>query len=100
MAKVKLHIYPPLSYKMSSKRVGALILEAQIEQGGTLGDLIARLDNENHEAWQDIFDAHTKKMHPAIRTLLNSKPLSPSVASHTPLSDGDQIAFLILYGGG
>jgi uncharacterized protein YecA (UPF0149 family) len=100
VAKVELHVYPPLSYKMSSQRVGALILEEKIEQGETLGDLLARLANDNHEAWQAIFDAQTHRIRPIIMTILNGTVLAFSEAPQTRLSDSDQIAFRVAYGGG
>lgn len=100
MPKIEFHIYPPLSYEMTSKRVGDLILEIQVEQGDTLGDLLVRLYNESHDAWKKLIDVQNKKMRHPIRTILNGKALSPSVLAHTPLSDGDQIKFVIIYGGG
>lgn len=100
MAKVDLHIYPPLSYKMSSKRVGALILEEKIDQGETLGDLLARLANGNHEAWQAIFDAQTHEIQPIIMTIFNGTALAHSEAPQTRLSDNDQIAFRVALAGG
>ena len=100
MAKVELHVYPPLSYKMSSKRVGPLILEEKIDQGETLGDLLARLANGNHEAWRAIFDAQTHRIQPIIMTIFNGKALALSEAPQTRLSDGDQIDLRIAYGGG
>ena len=100
MAKVELHVYPPLSYKMSSKRVGALILEEKIDQGETLGSLLARLANDNHEAWQAIFDAQTHQIRPAIVTIFNGTALARSEAPQIRLSDGDKIDFRVAYGGG
>ena len=100
MAKVELHVYPPLSYKMSSKRVGALILEGKIDQGETLGSLLARLANDNHEAWQAIFDAQTHQIRPAIVTIFNGTALARSEAPQIRLSDGDKIDFRVAYGGG
>ncbi len=100
MAKVELHLYPPLSYKMSSKRVGALILEEKIVQGETLGNLLAKLANRNLEAWQAIFDAQAHQIRPIIMTILNGTALARSEAPQTRLSDGDRIAFRVAYGGG
>ena len=100
LARVELCVYPPLSYKMSSKRTGALILEQEIGPGETLGDLLARLENGDHETWHDIFDAQTSQMQPPILTVLNGTLLSRSVAPQTPLSEGDQIDLRIAYAGG
>ena len=100
MAKVELHIYPPLSYKMSSKRVGPLILEEKIGQGETLGDLLARLANGNQEAWRVIFDLQTHRIRPIIITILNGTALAFSEAPQTHLSDGDRIDLRVGYGGG
>jgi len=100
MPKIELHIHPPLSYEMTSKRVGDLILEIQVEQGDTLGDLLVRLYNEDHHVWKKLIDVQNKKMHHPIRTIFNGKALSPSVLAQTSLKDGDQIKFVIIYGGG
>ena len=100
MPKVELHIYPPLSQQMSSKTVGALILEQEIEQGETLVNLLVRLANGNHEAWQGIFDAETHRIQPAIMAVLNGTVLARSEAPQTLLSDSDQIAFVFVTGGG
>jgi hypothetical protein len=100
MANVDLHIYPPLYYKMSSKRVGPLILEEKIDQGETLGDLLTRLAKGNDEAWQAIFDAQTHRIRPIIMTVFNGTALSISEAPQTRLSDSDQIDFRVAYGGG
>jgi molybdopterin converting factor small subunit len=85
---------------MTSKRVGVLILEQETDQGETLGELLARLESGDHEAWRDIFDAQTGQIQPAIMTILNGTLLSHSVTLQTPLSDGDQIALRIVYAGG
>ena len=100
MAKVELHIHPPLSYKMPSKRVGPLILEEEIDRGETLGDLLARLENGNHKAWEQIFDAKTHRIRPAIMTIFNGTALAFSEAPQTRLSDSDRIVFRVAYGGG
>lgn len=100
MARVELHVYPPLSYKMSSKRVGAHILEENVAQGETLGDLLARLTNGNHEAWRDIFDTRTHGMRPGILTVLNGTVLAWTEVPQIRLSDGDQIGLRITYCGG
>ena len=85
---------------MSSEQVGAFILEQEIGQGETLGDLLARLQHGDRQAWQDILDAQTGEIRPIVITIVNGTLLSRSVASQTPLSDGDQIAFRIIYSGG
>jgi sulfur carrier protein ThiS len=85
---------------MSSEKVGALVLEQEIGQGETLGDLLARLEHGDHQAWQDILDAQTGEIRPIVLTIVNGTLLSRSVASQTSLSDGDQIAFRIVYSGG
>ena len=100
MPKIEFHLHPPLSYEMTSKRTGDLILEILFDQGDTLGDVLVRLDSEDHETWKKLIDVQNKKMRPPIRTILNGKALSPSLLAHTPLSDGDQIKFVVIYGGG
>ena len=100
MARVELRVYPPLSYRISSEKVGALVLEQEIGQGETLGDLLARLQHGDRQAWQGILDAQTGEIRPIVITIVNGTLLSRPVAPHTPLSDGDQIAFRVAYSGG
>jgi sulfur carrier protein ThiS len=100
LARIALRVHPPLSYKLTSERAGALILEQEIVPGETLADLLARLDSSNHEAWRNIFDVQSGQIQPAIMTFLNDTLLSHSVVSQTPLSDGDQVTLRIVYAGG
>ncbi len=100
MASVELQIYPPLSYKLTSKRVGALILREEIRQGETLGELLVRLAQGNPEAWADLFDAQTSQVRRVILIVVNGTAVSPSLASQVSLSEGDQIAFRLPYSGG
>lgn len=100
MPTIEIYVHPPLSYEMTSERVEDLILEEQIDQGDTIGDLLVKLYNKNNETWKKLIDVQKKRMHNPIRTILNGKALSPSLLAHTPLSDGDQIKFVIIYGGG
>jgi hypothetical protein len=85
---------------MSSQRVGVLVLEQTINQGETLGDLLGRECEGNPSAWQDIYDAQAHQLRPFIVTHLNTTVLSNTAAAQAPLSDGDQITFHLVYGGG
>ena len=100
VARVELHVYPPYSYKMSAKHVGALVLEQETGQGETLGELLARLESSDPEAWRGIFDARTGQMQPSVLTIVNNAHLPRSVAPQTALSDGDKIAIRMAYSGG
>jgi hypothetical protein len=100
LARVELHVHPPLSYNMTSSKVGAFVLEQEIDQGETLGDLLTRLEDGDHQAWQGTVDAGTHEIRTAVITILNGTLLLRSEAPRTPLSDGDQIAFRIGYSGG
>jgi len=100
MAKVTMEIYPPLSYKIASKKVGALILEEEIGQRETLRDLLTRLASGNAEAWEVLFDAETRQIKPYVVTVFNGVALPVREAFETRLSDGDKITFLPVYGGG
>lgn len=100
MSKVTLSIYPPLSYKITAQKVGALLIEQEIDRGETLGDLLARLENSDHEAWSDIVNAQTSQIQPVILIVLNDTLVSHTVVHQTTLSDGDQIILRIIYSGG
>ena len=100
MAKVVLEIFPPFSYKISSKRVGPLVLEQKTDRGETLGGLLGRLASGNAEAWEVLFDAETRQIKPHVVTVFNGVALPVREAFDTRLADGDKITFLPVYGGG
>ncbi len=100
MARVELRVHPPLYYEMSPQRVGPLVLEHAFDQGETLGDLLGRLSNGDHDGWRDIYDAGTRQLQPIVMVFLNTRAVSRQAAVQTPLSDGDRIAFHLVYGGG
>lgn len=99
MAKVELHVFPPLSYWMSSQR-GVLVLEQALGQGETLGDLLGRLSAADPGAWQDIYDAQGHQLRPLIVARLNATVLPNSTAHEAALCDGDRVALRLVYGGG
>ena len=100
MASIELHVYPPLSYRISPRRAGVLVLEQTIRPDETLGDLLSRLRDGDPTAWQDIYDGPARQVKPIIATLLNGKALPNSTAARAPLADGDRITFHLVYGGG
>lgn len=100
LAKVELRVFPPLYYRMSPQRVGVLVLEQAINQGETLGHLLGRLQDGNADAWEEIYDAQAHRLRPVVVAHLNSTILPSSTAAQTSLSDGDQITFHLVYGGG
>ena len=100
MANVELHVYPPLSYEMTSKRLGPHVIEEEIDPGETLGDLLSRLTNGSQIAWKKIFDTDLHQMRPGILAILNGTVLAWKNAPETCLSRGDQVGFRITYLGG
>lgn len=100
MAIVELYIYPPLSYKMTSKKVGPHIINQKVNRDETLGNLLNRLANANRKAWQNIFDTQMNKIRPGILAVLKGKAFAGTKASQIRLLDGDKIDFRIIYGGG
>lgn len=100
MATVKLRVYPPLSYRMSSQKGGVVVLEQEINEGCTLGDLLDRLSASNPDAWQNIYDDAARQLRPVIVTVLNTASLSNATAAQAALSNGDQITLRLAYGGG
>ena len=101
MAKVLVKISPPLSYKISSQRVGAFILEEEIGQGETLGSLLDRLSRRNNGGIGDaIYDVQTQQITRFATTVYNGKAMSLLEGPKTQLADGDTITFLPAYAGG
>ena len=100
MAKVELRVYPPLSYEMTSKRLGPHVIEEKVDHAETLGDLLTRVSSDNQSAWKKIFNTNLCQMQQGILAVLNGTVLTWEKAPETCLSDGDQVDFRITYLGG
>ena len=98
-ASVELHIRPPLSYGVS-KKAGGLVLQEEIAEGETLGDMLARLAARTPEAFQQIFDSASGQINSSILTIVNGTLLHRSAAMQRELLDGDRISWLLMYAGG
>ncbi len=97
---VKIELYPPLSFRFTSKKVGTFVLDIEINRGETLSDLLLRLTRENREAWENLFNIKTGRMKGPVRTVVNGTALPSSALEETKLSDNDHIVFMIIIGGG
>ncbi len=97
---VEIEIYPPLSFRFTSKRVGPYTVSTEIREGEVLSDLLARLSLENPEAWGRFFNVKTGKTKGPVRTVVNGLAVPSSALARTVLSEVDHISFRILYGGG
>ena len=97
---VEIEIYPPASFRFTSKKTGTYTMSVEIGKGETLSDLFNRLSLEDPGAWGRVYNIKTQKTKGPVRTVLNGKALPSSALERTSLSDGDHIALKILYGGG
>lgn len=99
IAKVELHIRPPLSYEVS-KKAGGLIINPEVFEGETLGGLLARLAIQTPEIFQHVYDPDEGEIFPPIVTVVNGATMNRSEALEKELADGDQIAWFLMYAGG
>jgi sulfur carrier protein ThiS len=99
IASVELQIRPPLSYGVS-KRAGGLVIQEDIVEGETLGDVLARLAVRNPEAVQQIRDHAKGEIHPPVVTVVNGTVVHRSEATQRVLLDGDRISWFLMYAGG
>jgi molybdopterin converting factor small subunit len=98
-ASVELHVRPPLSYGIS-KKAGGLIMQEEITDGETPGDILARLEARSPEAFQQIFDSGRGQIRPSIVTVVNGILLRRSEPMQPVLLDGDRISWFLMYAGG
>lgn len=77
-----------------------LILEKELEEGATIGDLLADLASSYTDFRKAVFDPDIGKVSDQIMVILNDSLLQVPDATEAKLNDGDSIILLPVYSGG
>ena len=100
MGMVSLEILPWISDTFSGHKSGHLVLEENIEEGTTIGNLIRKLAKE-HQAFGDIiFDTRTDKLSGHVVITLNDRFVETIASLDTRIQDGDAIRLFPVIAGG
>ncbi len=100
MGKVRLEIRPWLSEVLVARGWGNSVLEEEIAEGTTLGDLFRKLTARSQAFDEVLFEPETHQLNSSVGIIINEQ-LSSSVNSlEAVLQDGDTVLLLPIIDGG
>ena len=100
MGRIRLEILPWVSDVFGGQGSGRLVLEENIQEGATIGDLVRKLASE-HQVFSDvIFDTKTDKLSGYVMIVLNDRIMEALKGLDTHIKDGDIIRLLPVIAGG
>ena len=100
MGRVQLKITPSLTSIFNASGSDWLILEQEIGEGATIGDLFAALASSYTGFHKVVFDTDGGQVSDKIMVVLNDSLLQCSDVTEARLNDGDSVILLPVYTGG
>jgi hypothetical protein len=100
MAKVRVKITPSLAGSLNSSGSHWLILEREIGEVSTIGDLFTELAFDYAEFRKVVFDPDIGKINDQIVVVLNDKLLNFPNIKESILNEGDTLVLVPMYAGG
>jgi sulfur carrier protein ThiS len=100
MAKVQVKITPSLAGALNASGAEWLILEREIAERSTIGDLFTDIAFTDAEFRQVVFEPNTGKINDLVVVILNDKLLHDVRIPESTLNDGDIVILLPVYMGG
>jgi molybdopterin converting factor small subunit len=100
MGGVRLEILAWLSRYFGVESSGRVVLEREVTQGTTVGDLLAELISQNRELRDVCFDPQSGRPTGHVTFVLNGRFLELAGGLEAELSPGDTIRLMPTLGGG
>ena len=100
MVKVQLRIPPWIASMLKVAGTDWSIVEMEIEEGTTVGKLLADIAIGNTDFRKGVFDSDTEQVNNLINVILNDTLIQSSTAKTLKLNDGDTLMLLPIYAGG
>jgi len=100
MVKVQVKITPSLAGSLNSSGSHWLILEREIAERSTIGDLFRELAFDYAEFRKVVFEPDTGKINDQIVVVLNDKLLNFENIIKFILNEGDTVILVPMYAGG
>ena len=100
MNRVQTKIPPHLAEMLNAPSSGWLIIENEIAEGATVGDLLGDLVSSYTGFRQAIFNPAAGEVSEQVLIILNDNLLQGPDVINTRLNDGDSITLLTVYSGG
>ena len=100
VGKVLLKIPPWVGIMLNEQGSGWFTLEKEIEEGATIGDLLADIAFSYTDFRKAVFNPDAGKVSDQVNVILNDSLLQLPGVTETKLNDGDSIIILPVYAGG
>ncbi len=100
MGKVRLRIPSSIADPLNEQLSDLFILEKEIGEGATMGDLLTGLARSYAGFRKVVFDPDIGKVSDQINVFLNDSLLQDTDVTGIKLNDGDSVIFLPVYTGG
>ena len=100
MGKVQLKMLPWIASMLNKQSSGWFILEKEIEEGTTIGDLLVDLASSHTGFRKVVFNPDAGKVGDQVVVFLNDSHLQDSAVAKARLNDGDIITLVHVYAGG
>ena len=100
MGKVQLKMLPWIASMLNKQSSDWFIIEKEIEDGTTIGDLLADLAFSYTGFRKVVFNPDAGQVGDQVIVFLNDSHLQDSDVAKVKLNDGDTITLLHVYAGG
>lgn len=100
MNRITLKIAPSLASILNTLATDWVILEKEMPDGATIGDLLASLSSDCPGFRKVIFNPDTRTISDQVDVVLNDTLLTLPEVTGTRLKDRDNIILLTVYAGG
>ena len=100
MSKVKIEVMPWITTECGYNRPGNLMIEEEIKESDTIGEVLRRISRADLRLAECLFDPTTQGIHGYISIILNNRLISQLRAPGVILKAGDVIRLLPTIEGG
>ena len=100
MGRVSLEILPWISDTFDGQKPGHLVLDEQVGEGATIGNLMRKLAEEHQAFGAVIFDTRTAQLSGQVVITLNDRFVETLAGLDTKIQDGDTIRLFPIIAGG
>ena len=99
MGRVRLEVMPWLSHALGAQD-SRLVLEEEIEEGETVGELLTRIATRYQRFGELVLDAETGRLTGHVSLTFNGRLLELLDGLQTKMRDGDSIVLVPVFAGG
>ena len=100
MVGVRLEVTAGLSHYFGGEGPGRVVLEKEVRDGATVGDLLEEITSRKQELRELLFDVQTGRLSGYIGLILNGRFLELAGGLETKLQEGDNMRLMLAIRGG